>query len=341
MRQKDREISMTNQPPEQNSKNRAQFVKRFTLIELISVFIILAISSVMIAVRYINFSTDAKREVTVGVIAVYNSQEQMLWSKMTVGGYSPNLASDSAIDLAIYNQMDLENITGVDSDVEYTGSWSEGSTSATLTIKDYTSDITRQGATLNGPAIWTVDGVTTAPTTSFTDDLYATYSSQTYDREYGEGGDFTLDENERASSSNDKIIGVDDPNYTNSSHWSGEYERIQGLEGDDFIDGQAGNDDLRGHAGNDILFGGEGDDWVKGGTGDDILTGGPGDDVIDGQAGSGDIAAYSKAISEYEITKSGSTITIKGPDGIDTVKGVEFFYFGNDTKISIADLPFN
>ena len=75
-------------------------------------------------------------------------------------------------------------------------------------------------------------------------------------------------------------------------------DRVDGLDGRDFLSGRGGNDRLRGNDGDDILrgdggddrlFGNNGDDRLSGGTGDDVLRGGRGDDRIFGDHGDDDL----------------------------------------------------
>lgn len=84
-------------------------------------------------------------------------------------------------------------------------------------------------------------------------------------------------------------------------------------------------------SGNDTLSGMGGADTLNGGNGDDTLTGGLGADTINGGGGTNDRAIYSADWKDYIISKSGSILTISGPDGTDTVSNVETFTFANGT----------
>jgi Ca2+-binding RTX toxin-like protein len=123
------------------------------------------------------------------------------------------------------------------------------------------------------------------------------------------------------------------------------YGDDDGVNGNDKLDGDAGNDQLFGGGGNDEMRGGTGDDLVNGGTGNDfvdgdggidILIGGAGDDILNGGTES-DTAVYSGNLSDYSIVQNvdGSfTITdLRGgsPDGVDTLRNVEFFQFADTT----------
>jgi Ca2+-binding RTX toxin-like protein len=102
---------------------------------------------------------------------------------------------------------------------------------------------------------------------------------------------------------------------------------LVGGAGSDVLAGGAGNDVLEGGAGNDFLSGGEGDDVLIGGTGDDVLKGGAGSDVLDGGAGV-DTAVFTGNFADYTITLNESNqFVVTGPDGVDTLVGVEFLQF--------------
>lgn len=90
---------------------------------------------------------------------------------------------------------------------------------------------------------------------------------------------------------------------------------INGTSGNDTLNGTANNDKINGLAGNDTITGGAGNDTIDGGTGTDI-------------------AAYASKLSNYTITKSGATYTIKaktGTDGTDTTTNVESLKFSDMT----------
>jgi FG-GAP repeat len=81
------------------------------------------------------------------------------------------------------------------------------------------------------------------------------------------------------------------------------------------------DDTLAGLGGNDVLIGGGGGDLLIGGVGNDTLIGGAGVDT----------AAFAGLRAAYTITKSGLGATISGPDGTDTISGVEFLHFDDTT----------
>lgn len=113
-------------------------------------------------------------------------------------------------------------------------------------------------------------------------------------------------------------------------------DRLYGGAYDDTLDGGAGNDLLDGGTGNDTLDGGDGNDSLIGGTGRDQLTGGAGDDVLDGGDGDDqmlggegdDTVVFNANRSEVVISSDGGTgFTIRGPNGLDAVTGVEHLQF--------------
>jgi serralysin len=62
--------------------------------------------------------------------------------------------------------------------------------------------------------------------------------------------------------------------------------------------------------------------------GNDLFNGGPGNDSLTGGAGL-DTALYSGAKSAYAVTKHGVTMTVSGPDGTDTLTGIERLRFAD------------
>jgi hypothetical protein len=81
----------------------------------------------------------------------------------------------------------------------------------------------------------------------------------------------------------------------------------------------AGNDAVMGFGGNDIISGGAGRDWLAGGAGDDSLDGGS--DL--------DAALYAAARSGFTILKTAQGFSVSGPDGFDTVTGIERLMFAD------------
>jgi Ca2+-binding RTX toxin-like protein len=111
---------------------------------------------------------------------------------------------------------------------------------------------------------------------------------------------------------------------------------VTGGYGVDTISGGDGIDDLSGNEDNDIIIGGAGADLLKGDAGDDRLTGGAGDDALHGGAGT-DVAVFAGLRSAYTVTISGMTVTVTGPDGVDTLTSIERLVF-DDQQMSLAGL---
>jgi Ca2+-binding RTX toxin-like protein len=89
---------------------------------------------------------------------------------------------------------------------------------------------------------------------------------------------------------------------------------------------------LTGSSAADVLIGNSGSNTLTGQGGNDTLTGGAGSDALDGGSGT-DTSVYSALRSTYTIMRSGFTTTISGPDGSDTLTGIE--------KAQFSDMTFN
>ena len=100
------------------------------------------------------------------------------------------------------------------------------------------------------------------------------------------------------------------------------------------LDGGAGTDQIHGGAGSDLLDGRGGGDGIFGGAGNDILIGGSGDDYLEGGAGF-DSARYSGIRAAYSITRvpAQSAFVVSGPDGSDTLSGVETLRFADSISV--------
>jgi len=106
---------------------------------------------------------------------------------------------------------------------------------------------------------------------------------------------------------------------------------LSGGAGADFISGDGGDDTLDGAGGADHLLAGEGDDKLTGGEGDDTLDGGDGIDtavIVNDNGG----AAYDPAdfdFSQLDVTDGVVSGQITGPDGTDTLAGIEVLEVAN------------
>ena len=126
-------------------------------------------------------------------------------------------------------------------------------------------------------------------------------------------------------------------------------DTIHGLGGDDVLVGDEDSDPWNGafgtgHSaalgGDDLLDGGAGNDTLIGGTGNDTLVGGADNDTLSGGAGI-DTAVFSAARSAYTLTRSGTTLTVAGPDGTDTLTHIEKLAFSDQTIASGLDPLFH
>ncbi|KQM36423.1 calcium-binding protein [Sphingomonas sp. Leaf10] len=128
-------------------------------------------------------------------------------------------------------------------------------------------------------------------------------------------------------------------------------DTLKGTAGNDYLDGNnhpslgaaADADTLEGRGGNDVLVGRGGNDVLDGGAGDDNLNGGSGDDTLIGGDGT-DTATFAGAASLYSVTGTrdagGRYVAftgIGGPDGTDTLSGVEILSFGNGRQLNLND----
>ena len=98
------------------------------------------------------------------------------------------------------------------------------------------------------------------------------------------------------------------------------------------VGGSTGNVSIAVGAAIENAIGGSGADTMFGSAGDNLLTGGGGNDVIDGGLGN-DTAVFSGLRSAYTITWNGTTATVVGPDGTDTISNVEVLRF-SDQNVS-------
>jgi Ca2+-binding RTX toxin-like protein len=87
---------------------------------------------------------------------------------------------------------------------------------------------------------------------------------------------------------------------------------------------------LTGDGGANTLTGGTVNDTLNGMGGNDTLIGGAGHDALDGGSGD-DTAVFSQALSSYTVHDYGSRISISGPDGDDTLFGIEHVQFADGT----------
>ncbi len=85
-------------------------------------------------------------------------------------------------------------------------------------------------------------------------------------------------------------------------------------------------------------IGGSASDVITGNAADNVITGGLGDDTIDGGAGT-DTAVFTGGRLNYVWNTAGSTITITGTDGRDTLTNIEILRFDDGSINLLAGNP--
>ncbi|MEJ0075025.1 MAG: FG-GAP-like repeat-containing protein [Alphaproteobacteria bacterium] len=134
------------------------------------------------------------------------------------------------------------------------------------------------------------------------------------------------------------VVDLLNPNNNTGEAAGDTYSSIENLRGGNFNDilfGDNGSNLLVGDDGNDALIGNGGNDTLVGGNGNDTLQGGLGNDVINGGTGT-DNAIFAGPRSAYTITLSGSTATVSGPDGTDTLSSVEYLFFDDVREVGTS-----
>ncbi|MEL6362468.1 MAG: right-handed parallel beta-helix repeat-containing protein [Pseudomonadota bacterium] len=105
---------------------------------------------------------------------------------------------------------------------------------------------------------------------------------------------------------------------------NGGNNRINGNNGDNFIDGLAGNDRINARGGDDAVLGGSGNDTLNGNGGDDVLAGQAGNDRVNGGSGNDNLSG---GTGNDIINGGGGNDSLSGGDGMDRLRGNR----GNDT----------
>ena len=108
---------------------------------------------------------------------------------------------------------------------------------------------------------------------------------------------------------------------------------VNGGDKVDVVWGGSRGETIRTLAGNDAVMGFGGDDIISGGAGRDWLAGGAGNDALDGGADL-DAALFAAARSGFTILKTAQGFSVSGPDGLDTVTGIERLMFA-DTAVAL------
>jgi len=110
---------------------------------------------------------------------------------------------------------------------------------------------------------------------------------------------------------------------------------LTGSAGANVLNGLAGDDQLDGAGGDDLLIGGQGADSLVGGAGDDTLWGGAGNDSLLGGSGY-DIVTVGGGFADYRLLASGDDFILKGPDGRDSLIGIEVILFEDGRRLELS-----
>jgi Ca2+-binding RTX toxin-like protein len=191
----------------------------------------------------------------------------------------------------------------------------------------------------------TLLGIESVYGTILADTYDATGFSATSDNEgaYGTFNEF------QGKAGNDTVIGngntrvsyidafagvlVDLDSGTSESLFSGDaaFVGVDTISGVNAVRGSLFGDEIIGSAGADVLEGMAGDDSILGGAGNDKIDGGAGDDTIF-------YAGDRSSILNIARTADGLSLLVKtANEGTDKLSNIEFFQFGSDPVVSVAD----
>jgi serralysin len=108
----------------------------------------------------------------------------------------------------------------------------------------------------------------------------------------------------------------------------GAFSSVAGLSNNLAIAYRTHIDTAIGGTADDTIIGNDSANMLEGNAGNDTLTGDLGNDTLDGGSGS-DLAVLNETLAQTSISHTGTIITVVGPDGSDSLNGIERLKFAD------------